>query len=71
MSSDRDILLIASNWDQLAKEKALRTAEGYSVSCFTKNASSYLIETGSLFFKHVIDEGVLVHGEVVGVSETA
>lgn len=61
-SSDRDILLIASNWEQLAKEKALRTAQGYSVSCFTNDTSSYLVESGSLFFKHVIDEGVLVHG---------
>jgi hypothetical protein len=62
LSSDRDILLIASDWDLLSKEKAIKTTQGYSVSCFTKETSSYLMESGSLFFKHVIDEGVLVHG---------
>ncbi|MCI0427901.1 MAG: hypothetical protein L0Z46_07805 [Nitrospiraceae bacterium] len=60
--SDKDILLLGDNWDQLKREKATKAEEGYSVSCFTKSKAGYLMRSGSLFFKHIIDEGVLVSG---------
>jgi hypothetical protein len=61
-SSDRDILLIGSDWCELRSEKERRKKEGYSVSCFTVGRAKRLIGSGSLFFKHIIDEGSLVSG---------
>lgn len=62
MSSDKDMLLIGSNFTQLLKEKERRKIEGYSVSCMTTDKAKYLVGQGSLFFKHIIDEGSLITG---------
>jgi hypothetical protein len=60
--SDKDVLLIASNWKKLSTEKSRWKREGFSVSCCTTNRATYLIRAGSLFFKHIIDEGFLLRG---------
>ena len=62
MSSDKDMLLIGSNLTKLFKEKERRKVEGYSVSCMTTSKAKYMVEQGSLFFKHIIDEGFLIEG---------
>ncbi len=62
LTSDRDLLLIASDWEQITSETAKKTTEGYSVSAFLFDKAAYLIKSGSLFFKHICDEGVLVSG---------
>ncbi len=62
MSSDKDMLLIGSNLSQLFKEKERKEFEGYSVTCMTRNKAKYMVNQGSLFFKHIIDEGFLVEG---------
>jgi hypothetical protein len=61
-SSDRDILLIGDNWPELTTEKVFKKNQGYSVTCLTTDKAAYLIGSGSLFLKHVIDEGNLISG---------
>lgn len=60
--SDRDVLLIGANWLDLGAEKTTWEDLGCSVSCFTWDRAKFLVSNGSLFFKHIIDEGVLVDG---------
>jgi len=66
LTSDRDLLLIASDWGQITTETARKSAEGYSISAFLFDKAAYLIKRGSLFFKHICDEGVLVSGSEDG-----
>ena len=62
MSSDKDMLLIGSNLQELFKEKEKRKNAGHSVTCMTTNKAKYMVNHGSLFFKHIVDEGSLVEG---------
>jgi predicted nucleotidyltransferase len=62
LSSDKDVLLLSDDWTDMNAEKDKKKKDGYSVSSFTKNRAKYLISEGSLFFKHIKDEGVLVNG---------
>jgi len=62
ISSDKDMLLIGTNLAQLFEEKERRKIEGYSVSCMATNKAKYMVNQGSLFFKHIIDEGSLIEG---------
>ena len=62
MSSDKDMLLVGSNLSQLFKERERRKDDGYSVTCMTIDKAKYMVNHGSLFFKHIVDEGHLVEG---------
>jgi hypothetical protein len=62
LSSDKDILLLASSWEQITIETREHTLAGFSVSAFLFDKAVYLIKSGNLFFKHICDEGVLVFG---------
>lgn len=62
ISSDKDMLLIGSSLAQLFKEKERKKIEGYSVSCMATTKAKYMVNQGSLFFKHIIDEGFLIEG---------
>ena len=62
LSSDRDLLLIGESFTKLLKEKKAKKAIGYSVTCLPTDKAKYMIKKGSLFFKHIIDEGCLVEG---------
>ena len=62
MSSDKDMLLVGSNLEELFKEKEKRKDDGHSVTCMTMDKAKYMVNHGSLFFKHIVDEGHLVEG---------
>lgn len=62
LTSDKDLLLIGSDWQQISSESARCSAEGFSISAFLFDKANYLITNGNLFFKHICDEGVLVAG---------
>lgn len=62
LTSDRDLLLIGSDWEEIASESVRKSAEGFSISAFLFDKASYLVSSGSLFFKHICDEGLLVSG---------
>lgn len=61
-TSDRDLLLISTDWKKIMLETERKSTEGFSVSSFLLNKATYLVNSGSLFFKHISDEGVLVSG---------
>lgn len=63
LSSDRDILLIGKTWSEINTLKEKYKQSGYSVSAFKEDKARFLINHGSLFFKHILDEGVFVDGE--------
>lgn len=65
LTSDKDLLLIASDWGQITAETARKSAQGYSISAFLFDKATYLIESGNLFFKHICDEGVLISGSEI------
>lgn len=60
--SDKDILLLASGWDQINIAMEEKAAEGFSVSAFLYDKAVFLTKNGNLFFKHICDEGILVSG---------
>jgi hypothetical protein len=73
MSSDKDMLLVGSNLQELFKEKEKRKENGHSVTCMTIDKAKYMVNHGSLFFKHIVDEGQLVEGnkeEFTGIIES-
>lgn len=69
-ASDKDLLLVYDQNTELMALKNYYLGKGYSVSCFSKVKSNYLIESGSLFFKHIRDEGRLLHGDRISFEET-
>lgn len=61
-SSDKDLLLIDDCHQSLLSEKIKKESLGYSVTCFPTDKAQLLIENGSLFFRHIIDEGQIING---------
>lgn len=61
-SSDRDILLLGSSWSEIAPQKHSYESNGFSVSAFRFDRACFLAQKGSLFFKHIIDEGGVLSG---------
>lgn len=61
-TSDRDILLLGDNWPEVEGLYVQFADADYSVSFFSIGRAKYLLSAGSLFFKHVIDEGHVVRG---------
>ncbi|MBA3015240.1 MAG: hypothetical protein FP815_09850 [Desulfobulbaceae bacterium] len=72
ISSDKDMLLVGSCLQEPFKEKVKRKEDGHSVTCMTIDKAKYMVNHGSLFFKHILDEGQLVEGskeEFSGIIE--
>jgi len=65
--SDRDLLMIGTN-SQLIPASTDERWANYSVSRFTYDKAAYLITSGSLFFKHILDEGKLVEGSAADAN---
>lgn len=60
LNSDRDLLIVGSNWQEISSAKKQYLSRGYSISCFKNDKAEYLSRHGSLFFKHIIDECVVL-----------
>ncbi|EIF8949692.1 hypothetical protein LF048_003362 [Vibrio cholerae] len=58
--SDRDLLIVSSDWSRINFAKNYYSNIGFSVTSFHTSKAKYLAKNGSLFFKHVIDESVLI-----------
>lgn len=61
-SSDKDLLLIDNCVKKLLEEKNKKKLLGYSVTCFPADKAIILVQNGSLFFKHIIEEGQIING---------
>jgi hypothetical protein len=61
-TSDRDVLLLGERWTEVEGLYAQFKAADYSVSFFSTGQAKYLLSEGSLFFKHVVDEGQVILG---------
>jgi len=59
--SDRDLLIVGTTSQLITAPKDERW-RNHSISRFTYDKAAYLISSGSLFFKHILDEGSLVEG---------
>lgn len=57
--SDKDILIVAEDYNDLKKISLQYTNEGWSVSLYTYNKLEYLSQKGFLFVKHLINEGII------------
>lgn len=68
--SDRDLLIVGNDWEKISSLERHYKSYGYSISCFKKDKAEYLSGKGSLFFKHIIDEGVVVSDENNFKTET-
>lgn len=62
--SDRDLLLIYNSWKYTKEDKKRYQLLGYDVTVMSEKKAIYLANTGSLFLKHVIDEGKVIAGDV-------
>lgn len=67
-SSDIDLLLIDDCIKDLLSEKEVKKALGYSVTCFPTDKAKLMIQKGSLFFKHIIEEGNIVDGDKQAIN---
>lgn len=56
--SDKDLLIIGDDWHQINHEANI--LNGYSITKFKEDKATYLSKGGSLFFKHIIDEGRVI-----------
>lgn len=56
--SDKDLLIIGDDWQKINQKAAMFS--GYSITKFKHDKANYLSANGSLFFKHVIDEGKVI-----------
>ena len=61
--SDKDVLILANDWDNAKSVSDIYSQKGYEVSFHNIAKAKKLISRGSLFFKHIIDEGKLVIGK--------
>jgi hypothetical protein len=61
-SSDKDLLLIGNCSKKLLEEKNIKKSLGHSVTCFPIDKARILVQNGSLFFKHIIEEGKIING---------
>ena len=63
-SSDTDLLIIDTDTTRLIECKKEYANIGYSVTAMPLIKASYLVKKGSLFFKHIINEGSLIGGNL-------
>lgn len=61
--SDRDLLLIHNDWLYTKGEKRKYQLLGYDVTVMNEQKAIYLATAGSLFLKHIIDEGKVISGD--------
>ncbi|MEE9704904.1 hypothetical protein [Aeromonas veronii] len=59
--SDKDLLIISDNWKNIKQAAKLYNDHGFSISTFHLDRALYLTKKGSLFFKHIIDESVVLY----------
>ncbi len=62
--SDRDLLIVSNDWEKINSLKNYYKNIGFSVTSFHTDKANYLAKQGSLFFKHVIDESVLIYDDL-------
>lgn len=67
--SDRDMLIIGDDCSNLNAEKKEKERQGYSVTAFSSTRARFLIKSGSLFFKHIFDEGELLEGRLLDFND--
>lgn len=61
--SDRDLLLIHHGWNDAKEEKRKFQLLGYDVTMMNEKKAIHLSKSGSLFLKHVINEGKVISGD--------
>ena len=61
-TSDSDVLFLGDAWTEVERLYRKFGAAGCSVSFFSTDRAKYLLSKGSLFFKHIIDEGHVILG---------
>ena len=64
LSSDNDALLISNSWGNVSRKIHMYEKAGFDITFFPFNKAKYLIKSGSLFFKHIKDEGQLIEGNI-------
>ncbi|NIF33758.1 hypothetical protein F3J29_16645 [Enterobacter sp. Cy-643] len=60
--SDRDLLIVHEDWSQVDREMNRFKLLGYDISIMHRKKMGFLCASGSLFMKHIIDQGVVIFG---------
>lgn len=58
--SDRDLLVVANDFETLEKLKKIYSKDNWSISYYTYSKLKYLSENGSLFIKHLKNESKII-----------
>lgn len=58
--SDRDLLVVANDYETLEKLKTEYSKDNWSISYYTYSKLKYLAENGSLFIKHLQNESKII-----------
>ena len=58
--SDKDVLIVADNFDELNSLNNYYSSKGWSTSLYTYSKLEYLAKKGFLFVKHLINEGEII-----------
>lgn len=58
--SDKDLLVVANDYETLEKLKEIYTKDNWSISFYTYSKLEYLSENGSLFIKHLQNESKII-----------
>lgn len=58
--SDKDILIVADNFEELKTLNSYYSNKGWSTSLYTYDKIEYLAKNGYLFVKHLINEGEII-----------
>lgn len=58
--SDRDLLIVANDFETLDKLKKIYSKENFSISYYTYSKLKYLSENGSLFIRHLKKESKII-----------
>jgi len=57
-ASDKDVLIVSNAWGRISHIKEKYSNDGYSVSFYPPSVFAKMCESGSLFVKHIKDEGI-------------
>lgn len=69
-TSDKDAVVVGSSLDAVVREKGRLEAAGWSVTPYSLTKFEVLAGRGSLFLKHVLDEGVTLRGDQSVLNDT-
>jgi hypothetical protein len=61
--SDKDLLIVADNYDLLKQLEEKYSSENWSISFYTYSKLEYLSKNGSLFLKHLKEEAKILHDD--------